>query len=100
MGGVGIKPKAFCEGCAWVFSETVHCIFNSFCSYLPVSVKYSWQKSKQLITAREITFNIVKKEEGPYWPRLYKEGKKVRLAILVLYLQCKKQVNFLAGCLL
>jgi len=82
MGGVGIRPKAFCERSAWVFSVTVHCTFNSFCSYLPVSVKYSWQKSKQLVTAREVTFNIAKKEEGPYWPRLHKEGKKVRLTIV------------------
>ncbi|KAJ7390020.1 Prostaglandin E synthase 3 (Cytosolic) [Desmophyllum pertusum] len=34
------------------------------------------EKSKQRITAREVTFNIMKKEEGPYWPRLHKEGKK------------------------
>lgn len=34
------------------------------------------EESKQRVTAREITFNIVKKEEGPYWPRLHKEGKK------------------------
>ncbi|KAL9968162.1 hypothetical protein ACROYT_G026502 [Oculina patagonica] len=34
------------------------------------------EKSKQHITAREITFIIMKKEEGPYWPRLHKEGKK------------------------
>lgn len=67
--------------------------FQLFCSYLAVSLKYSWQKSKQRVTAREITFNIVKKEEGPYWPRLFKQGKKVRLATQVSYPQDKKPVS-------
>lgn len=34
------------------------------------------EESKQNITAREICFNIKKKEDGPYWPRLVKDAKK------------------------
>ncbi|CAH3127127.1 unnamed protein product, partial [Pocillopora meandrina] len=33
-------------------------------------------KSKQNITARELSFSIAKKEEGPYWPKLLKDAKK------------------------
>ena len=35
------------------------------------------QESKKHVTAREISLNIKKKEEGPYWPRLLKDPKKV-----------------------
>ncbi|XP_068715841.1 prostaglandin E synthase 3-like [Montipora foliosa] len=34
------------------------------------------EECKQNVTAREICFNIKKKEEGPYWPRLLKDAKK------------------------
>mmetsp|Transcript_57027 Transcript_57027/g.92841 ORF Transcript_57027/g.92841 Transcript_57027/m.92841 type:complete len:165 (-) Transcript_57027:249-743(-) len=34
------------------------------------------EESKQHVTAREISLNIKKKEEGPYWPRLLKDSKK------------------------
>ena len=45
-------------------------IFNCLC----------FQKSKQLLTGREMTFNIYKKESvGPFWPRLLKQKGKVRI---------------------
>lgn len=34
------------------------------------------KESKQLVTSREITFNIKKKTEGPYWTKLLKDAKK------------------------
>ncbi|KAK3731841.1 hypothetical protein QZH41_020206 [Actinostola sp. cb2023] len=38
------------------------------------------KESKQQVTLREITFNIKKKDEGPYWPRLQKD--KIKPAFL------------------
>lgn len=38
---------------------------------------FFFKESKQHVTAREITFSIKKKEEGPYWPKLLKDKKKV-----------------------
>lgn len=75
---VSISALEF-QGISW--NTILH--YNSFCSYLPKCVQHSRQESKQRVTAREITFNIIKKEEGPYWPRLCKEGKKVRYTTLV-----------------
>ncbi|XP_031564026.1 prostaglandin E synthase 3-like [Actinia tenebrosa] len=34
------------------------------------------KESKQLVGGREIYFDIKKKDEGPFWPRLLKETKK------------------------
>lgn len=42
-----------------------------------VTLFFFFKESKQHVTAREISFSIKKKEEGPYWPNLLKDKKKV-----------------------
>lgn len=38
---------------------------------------YSLQESKYFVRERSIEFFLRKKEEGPYWPSIFKDKKKV-----------------------
>ncbi|CAH3183556.1 unnamed protein product, partial [Porites evermanni] len=55
---------------------STHLRFSLYLLHIIYRILLAHKESKQHVTAREISLNIKKKEEGPYWPRLLKEPKK------------------------
>lgn len=40
------------------------------------------EKSKKVVLSRHIPMALMRKEEGPYWPRLLKSSQKVFIVII------------------
>ena len=57
-----------------------YCLNNFF------DISKLFQESKQRKGGREYYFDLKKKDEGPYWPRLLKDNQKVRTLFLKKHL--------------